>query len=83
MMNVTSILYSVDGEIAQFGAYGIKAKWLMDDATTLSEAVKQLRSYADMLEMLEEQGYQLIWPVSNDEGFIGKDGKWNEELEEA
>ena len=35
----------------------IRAKWIMDDATTLHEAAGMLRAEADRLEQLHEDGW--------------------------
>jgi len=48
----------------------IRAKWLMDGARTLGQAAKQLREYADQLERLERDGWQLTQPIDDDYGFI-------------
>jgi len=52
----------------------IRAKWVMDDALTFSEAAAMLRAYADELVTLEQDGYQLICPVGDDYGFFAKNG---------
>lgn len=48
----------------------IRAKWSMDGATTLTEAASQLRSYAEALERLAADGWELTRPVEDDYGFI-------------
>ncbi len=48
----------------------IRAKWLMDDAKTLSEAAKMLREHADFLEEMERAGVQLRDSVDNDYGTV-------------
>lgn len=50
----------------------IRAKWVMDNANTLSEAAAQLRAYADELVELEKQGWQLDGPVYDDYGMISR-----------
>ena len=47
----------------------IRAKWTMDGAQTLTQAADQLRRFADSLDEMEQQGYQLDGPVSDDYGF--------------
>ena len=37
----------------------LRAKWVMDGAGTLKEAAEYLRSYAQYLEKIEEEGWQL------------------------
>jgi hypothetical protein len=52
----------------------IRAKWSMDGAKTLKEAAEMLRSFAQYVEDLESDGYQLVDPVSDDYGFYRKIG---------
>jgi len=44
----------------------------MDGAETLSEAAKMLRDFADHIEKLEREGWQLDGPVADDYGEIRK-----------
>jgi uncharacterized protein (UPF0335 family) len=44
----------------------------MDGAATLSEAAEKLRSFADYVESLEPEGWQLTEPVTDDYGEIEK-----------
>ncbi len=46
------------------------AKWVMDEAHTLSDAAAQLRDFADWLIELELDGWQLIEPVDGGHGHI-------------
>jgi hypothetical protein len=48
----------------------IRATWSMDGATTLVEAAAKLREYADYLEELKRDGWELTKPVDDDWGFI-------------
>ena len=50
----------------------IRAKWCMDGAETLGEAASMLRSFAEYLELLESQGWQLKAPVEDDYGFVAQ-----------
>jgi hypothetical protein len=50
----------------------IRAKWSMDGATSLKEAAAHLRAFADQLDSLEADGWQLTSPVDDDWGFIRK-----------
>jgi uncharacterized protein (UPF0335 family) len=50
----------------------LRAKWTMDGAATLSEAAEKLRSFADYVESLEPEGWQLTEPVTDDYGEIEK-----------
>jgi hypothetical protein len=51
----------------------IRAKWSMDGAATLAEAAAKLRGYADYLEELKRDGWELTGPVADDYGFIAND----------
>lgn len=48
----------------------IRAKWVMDGATTLSEAAEKLEAFATTLRQIEKDGWQLTGPVEDDYGFI-------------
>lgn len=48
----------------------IRAKWLMDGATTLAEAAGKLRERADQLFWLHQQGWKLEQPVEDDYGLL-------------
>ena len=50
----------------------IRAKWRMDGARTLAEARQKLYEYAEHLEELGQQGYELIEPIEDDYGFVDK-----------
>lgn len=50
----------------------IGARWLMDGAATLSEAARKLREFADELEQMERDGWQLLDLVYDDYGYIEK-----------
>lgn len=52
----------------------VRAKWTIDGATTLSEAAALARRFADQLEKLERDGYQLTGPVDGDYGFATPGG---------
>ena len=53
----------------------IRAKWTMDGATTLAEAAVKLRQYADYLERLSGDGWELTQPVDDDYGWIENDDR--------
>lgn len=48
----------------------IRAKGLMDDAATLSEAADLLDAYARKLRALEDDGWELESPIEGDYGYI-------------
>ena len=63
-----------EDEMASFDTMNeltIRAKWTMDGANTLSEAAEMLRSYADYLDKLEEEGWQLRDGVNDDWYVVG------------
>jgi hypothetical protein len=53
----------------EFGDDCVRAKGVMDDATTLAEAAEKVRAFADELQRLHDEGYVLSEPVSDDYGF--------------
>ena len=48
----------------------IRAKWVMDEATTLAEAAGKLRAFADGLDAMHAEGWRLERPVDDDYGFV-------------
>lgn len=50
----------------------IRAKWIMDDAVTLAEAATKVRLFADLLDEMAAEGWELREPVSDDYGFLKK-----------
>ena len=50
----------------------IRAKWIMDDSRTLDEARNQLYKYAEYLEELASEGYELSEPITDNYGFVKK-----------
>jgi hypothetical protein len=53
----------------------IRAKWLMDGATTLEEAAQRLENEAKRLRGLQAAGWRLLDPVKDDYGFLVEGGK--------
>lgn len=50
----------------------VRAKWIIDGATTLAEAAQKARAFADHLQGLHDQGYVLDSPIADDHGFYSK-----------
>lgn len=50
----------------------IRAKWTMDGATTIDEAIEKLDGYIEYLKSLKEEGWELREPVNDDWGFLHK-----------
>ena len=48
----------------------LRAKWVMDGATTLKEAAAMLRAEADRIEQLSKDGWTLEGPIEDDWGFL-------------
>ena len=48
----------------------LRAKWIMDEATTLAEAAAKLRAEADRLDQLAKDGWTLEGPIDDDWGFL-------------
>lgn len=61
----------------------IRAKHLMDNATTLADAAAKLRKTAEYLEQMETDGWQLTEPVTDDYGFIERSARTDDRLTEA
>lgn len=53
-------------------AESIRAKGIMDGAGTLLEAALKLRTVADQLVELYEDGWELTGPVEDDYGYISR-----------
>jgi len=52
--------------------YIIRAKWQMDGAATLDEAIEKLRDFIEYLDVLKKDGWELRQPVEDDYGYIYK-----------
>lgn len=48
----------------------LRAKWTMDGASTLAEAAKQVRAFAEEIEDLAREGFELRAPVEDDYAFL-------------
>jgi hypothetical protein len=48
----------------------IRAKGIMDEATTLTEAAERLRERAGELDRMHAEGYRLDGPVEDDYGHV-------------
>lgn len=48
----------------------IRAKWVMDGATTLAEAAERLERFAADLRSAHDNGWTLTAPVQDDYGFL-------------
>ena len=48
----------------------IRAKWIMDEATTLPEAAAKVRAFADELDRMHAEGWRLEQPIYDDYGFL-------------
>ncbi len=64
-----------EDDVADWPVETIRAKWTMDGATTLAEAAVKLRRYADYLERLKGDGWELTQPVVDDYGWIENDDR--------
>jgi hypothetical protein len=47
----------------------IRGKWILDGSDTLLDAAAMARDYADFLESLHEEGYELVKSIEDDYGF--------------
>ena len=50
-------------------AFAIRGKWILDGSETLLEAAEMARAYADFLEQLHEEGFELRSAIEDDYGF--------------
>jgi hypothetical protein len=50
----------------------IRAKWTIDDAKTIDEAIEKLNDFIEYLKYLKEQGWEFREPVNDDYGFLYK-----------
>jgi hypothetical protein len=50
-------------------SFPVRGQFILDGATTLQEAADMARAFADYLDMLEDQGYQLVDTIQDDKGF--------------
>ena len=50
----------------------IRAKGILDGATTLEEAITMVQEFAVQLEKLKQDGYELTEPIEDDYGFVEK-----------
>lgn len=50
----------------------IRAKWTMDGARTLDEAIRKLRVFISYLKALKREGWELRDPVQDDYGFLNQ-----------
>lgn len=48
----------------------IRAKWQMDGAKTLDEAIEKLHDFIEFLRQCKRDGYELIEPINDDYGFM-------------
>lgn len=54
----------------------IQAQFILDGATTLSEAADAARAYADYLDDLADDGYELSSFIQDDMGFASLTTEW-------
>jgi len=50
----------------------IRAKWSMDNASTIDEAVIKLNDFIEYLKSLKNDGWELREPIQDDYGFLYK-----------
>ena len=50
----------------------IRAKWSIDDASTIDEAVIKLNQFIEYLKSLKNDGWELREPIQDDYGFLYK-----------
>ena len=62
-------------EWRDWGHCTVRAKWMMDGATTLAEAAARFRERADELDQLARRGFELEQAVQDDYGFLIRPGE--------
>lgn len=50
----------------------IRAKWSIDDASTIDEAIVKLNEFIEYLKTLKNDGWELRDPIQDDYGFLYK-----------
>ena len=50
----------------------IRAKWTIDGANTIDEAIEKLNDFIEYLRSLKEEGWKLREPIDDDYGFLYK-----------
>lgn len=79
MLDIQSLL-DLDGFIVQdeddfdnggldVETVAVHAQFILDGASTLTEAADAARAYADFLDGLVDNGYELTAPIQDDRGF--------------
>ena len=51
----------------------LRAKWQMDGARTLDEAVEKLLGFVEHIKALRDEGWRLRTPINDDYGFLTHD----------
>ena len=53
----------------------IRAKWQMDGATTLDEAIVKLQNFIEHIKSLKNDGWEMVDHINDDWGFIRRTGQ--------
>lgn len=69
--------FLLEGDEEEFGTtdlldvttFPIRAQYILDGASTLEDAADMARAFADYLDALREQGYELVDMIQDDKGF--------------
>ena len=59
-----------DGDQLDVKSIVIRSQYIMDGASTLEEASDMLRAFADYIDSLNENGYELTSMIQDDRGFV-------------
>ena len=49
--------------------FPIRGQYILDGASTLEDAADMVRAFADYLDALKDQGYELVDMIQDDKGF--------------
>jgi hypothetical protein len=62
----------VDEESEEEENICIRAKWTIDGASTIDEAIEKLNDFIEQLKHLKTEGWDLREPINDDYGFLYK-----------
>lgn len=62
-----------DDESTGSDDFTLRAKWQMDGARTLDEAIDKLQGFIDFIAALRDEGWRLRRPIDDDYGFLTHD----------
>lgn len=67
---MTSTCSSSGSESNEENVEFIRCKWQGDGAKTLDELIEKMRSFIEYIEILKEDGWELVSPMDDDWGHL-------------